>query len=212
MNAPARGLQLAAAIVSAAIIAAGVLLFDWPAFTVLAFYWLENVVIGGFTALRILALGARSERYVQSLVHVVFFTFHYGLFCFVHGTFLATLFGGARSLQHAADPVLLMVGRVASDGYGALVVAAIVVAAAADAWRALAAADIDAPDAIRDAMGEPYGRVMVLHLVLILGGFVMTTLQLPALAALLLVVFKLFHDVRLWRRAGAAAVAKGAAG
>lgn len=204
MDTPARGLQLAAAVASALVIAAGVLLFDWPAFTVLAFYWLENVVIGGFTALRILVLGARGEHYLAALASTVFFTIHYGLFCLVHGVFLATLFGGIRSFHHAADPVLLMIGRVAGDGYGALVVAAIVVAAALDAWRALANADSDDPKAIGRVMQEPYGRLMVLHVVLIFGGVVMTMLNLPAAAALMLVAFKLVHDLRLLRRAPAA--------
>jgi len=212
MNAPARRLQLAASVVSAAIIAAGVLLFDWPPFTVLAFYWLENVVIGGFTVARILTLGARSERYVAALAYAVVFIVHYGLFCFVHGSLLATMFGGIQSTQHAADPVLLMVGRVASDGYGALVVAAIVAATELDSRRALAAADPDDAAAINVAMREPYGRIVVLHLVLLLGGFVMQALQLPTVAALMLVAFKLVHDVRLWRRAGAQAAARPAGG
>ena len=205
MNAPARGLQRAAAVASAVVIAVGVLLFGWPAFTVLGFYWLENVVIGGFNALRILALGARGERHLDSLGSAVLFTLHYGLFCLVHGVVLATLFGGIESHGgHYAEPALLMVGRIVHEKYGALVVAAIVVAAAIDAWRALAAADVDDPQAIRRAMHDPYGRLMVLHVTLIAGGFAMTALHLPDAAALLLVAFKLAYDLRRLRQAAPA--------
>jgi cytochrome b subunit of formate dehydrogenase len=62
MNAPAQQLQWLAAIASAVVMAAGIAFFDWPTFTVLALYWLENVVIGGFTALRILAAGAGAAK------------------------------------------------------------------------------------------------------------------------------------------------------
>ena len=49
-------------------------------------------------------------------------------------------------------------------------------------------------------MAEPYGRVAVLHVVLIAGGGIVLALQLPSLAALLLVAFKLVYDLRLLRR------------
>jgi hypothetical protein len=179
--------------------AVGIAFFGWPTFTVLALYWLENVVTGGFTALRILAAGSKTERYGESLAVTAFFGVHYGLFCAVHGIFVATLFGGMRSMSSMIDPLFLMVGRVAGDRIGLLVVAAMVVAAALDAWRSMAAVDADDARAVRHIMAEPYGRIVVLHLVLLAGGFLMVALQLPSLAALLLVAFKLVHDLRLLR-------------
>ena len=206
MNPQAGGLQAAAATGSAAVIAAGIVFLGWPTFTVLAFYWLENVIIGGFTALRILVAGARSGRYLESLAGAAFFSLHYGLFCVVHGVFVAALFGGIRTTAGVADPLLLMIGRVAGDRVGVLVVIAMVVAAGLDTWRALARLDSDDPKAIRSIMSEPYGRLIVLHVVLIAGGFLMIALQLPSLAALLLVAFKLVYDLRMLQRARAAAL------
>jgi len=204
MSTPAQQLQWIAAIGSAVVMAAGIAFFDWPTFTVLALYWLENVVIGGFTALRILAAGARTERYGESLAVTAFFCVHYGLFCAVHGIFVATLFGGMRSMSNMADPLFLMIGRIASDRVGVLVVAAMAVAAALDAWRAMASVEADDAKAVRSIMSEPYGRIVVLHVVLLAGGFLMAALRLPSLAALLLVAFKLVHDLRLLRRQAAA--------
>ena len=196
---PAR-LQWVAAIASAAVMAIGIVVFDWPAFTVLALFWLENVIIGGFTALRILAAGSRTERYAESLVTAAFFTVHYGLFCVVHGIFVAMLFGGIRTMSAASDPLFLMIGRVTGDRVGVLVVIAMVLAAALDAWRAMATLDVDDPKAVRSIMSEPYGRIVVLHVVLLAGGFLMVALQLPSLAALLLVAFKLVYDLGVLRR------------
>jgi hypothetical protein len=98
------------------------------------------------------------------------------------------------------DPLFLMVGRIAGDRIGVLVVAAMVVAAALDAWRAMATVDAGDERAVRRIMAEPYGRIVVLHLVLLAGGFLMAALDLPSLAALLLVAFKLVYDLRLLRR------------
>jgi len=212
MNESAPRLQAAAAIASAAVIAAGVVFFDWPAFTVLALYWLENVIIGALTVVRILATGARTERYAGSLAAAAFFTFHYGFFCLLHGFFMAVLFGGIHPGAGLIDPVLLMIGRVAGDRIGALVVAAIALAAAADAWRAWTQSDTtDARDFGR-IMSSPYGRIVVLHVVLIAGGFLMQALQLPSLAALLLVAFKLVYDLRAQRRDETLALARRAVG
>jgi hypothetical protein len=201
-----RRLQLAAAIGSAAVMAVGIVFLGWPAFTVLALYWLENVIVGIFTALRILAVGALTGRYVGSLLTTAFFCVHYGLFCLVHGVFVAALFGGMRPSGSFLDPVLLMVGRVAGDRVGALVVAAMVVAAAADAWRSLKTVDPEAPDPLTQVMNSPYGRIVVLHLVLIGGGMLMMLLGLPSVAALLLVAFKLAYDLRQWLRGAPEAV------
>jgi len=195
-----RSVQLAAAIGSAAVMAVGIVFFAWPTFTVLALYWLENVIIGAFTTLRILAAGAVTGRYFGSLAIAAFFTLHYGFFCLVHGFFVAALFGGIRPGGSFVDPVLLMVGRIAGDRIGALVVAAMVVAAAADAWRAAKAIDPDDTKAVDKTMASPYGRIVVLHLVLIGGGMLMMLLQLPSVAALLLVAFKLVYDLRQWQR------------
>jgi hypothetical protein len=210
MSPSARRLQWLAAVGSAVVMAAGIVFFDWPTFTVLAYYWLENVIVGGFTALRILAAGARTQRYAESLATAVFFGVHYGLFCAVHGIFVATLFGGIHAAGGTADALLLMIGRIAGDRIGVLVVAAMLVAAALDAWQAMASLDAGDERAVRRIMTEPYGRIVVLHLVLIAGGFLMAMLQLPSLAALLLVAFKLVYDLRVLRRRQAAAVPPGA--
>jgi hypothetical protein len=204
---PAQQLQWLAAIGSAVVMAVGIAFYGWPTFTVLALYWLENVIIGGFTALRILAAGSRTERYGESLAVTAFFCVHYGLFCAVHGIFVATLFGGMRSMSSMIDPLFLMIGRIAGDRIGVLVLVAMIAAAALDAWRAMATVDAEDEKAVRHIMSEPYGRIVVLHVVLLAGGFLMAALQLPSLAAMLLVVFKLVYDLRLLRRRQAAAAA-----
>jgi hypothetical protein len=125
---------------------------------------------------------------------------------------VATLFGGIRTLSGIAEPVLLMIGRIAGDRIGVLVVVAMVIAAALDALRAWAATDADDERVIRRIMSEPYGRIVILHVVLIAGGFLLAALRLPSLAALLLVAFKLGYDLLMLRRGKAAPRPLAAAG
>jgi len=195
-----RRLQLAAAIASAAVMAVGIAVFDWPAITVLALYWLENVIIGVFTVLRVLVAGALTRRYVAALFTAAFFGAHYGAFCFGHGLVVATLFGGDAAGGDPRDEILLMVGRAVGDRTGLLVVAAMVAAAAVDSWRILKSITPDDVEPVDKALGSPYDRIIVLHVVLIGGGMLMLLLKLPAAAALLLVAIKLAYDLRQWRR------------
>jgi hypothetical protein len=61
-------------------------------------------------------------------------------------------------------------------------------------------------------MAAPYGRIVVLHVVLIGGGFLMQALDAPAAVVLLLVAFKLWHELRALRRPGPGAGATDASG
>ena len=64
--------------------------FGWDATSLVFLYWLENVVIGAMTLLRMITSSVRMG--IVGLPVMVFlgpfFTFHYGMFCFVHGVFL----------------------------------------------------------------------------------------------------------------------------
>ena len=83
---------------------AGVVFWGWDAFTLIFLYWLENVVIGARTLASMGAsalLGGMLNK-LGALFFGAFFTFHYGLFCFVHGTFVVQ-FAGPRRGQRA-DP------------------------------------------------------------------------------------------------------------
>jgi hypothetical protein len=151
----------------------GVLFFGWPAFSLLLFYWLENVVIGLFNVLKIAIAGLTKQGAMAAftLFLVPFFVFHYGLFCYVHGVFVLAMFSFAGGIPGAAAadvdtsgllPVVwrqletdsdLRLGVVALIGVQAVWFLALW--AAAGKWRTTN------PFV---QMIEPYGRILVLHL------------------------------------------------
>jgi hypothetical protein len=197
---------LAAAVGSAVLIATGVLFFDWPVLTVLSFYWIENVIIGGFNLVRMAVAGARSGRVVNGLFLCGFFIVHYGLFCLAHAYFITSLFGSEAVDDHFMfDPALALFSRAASDVIGVIALLAIAMNAGFDTVQWISNAEAaDRADPQR-VMFAPYGRIVVLHVVLLGGGFLLQVLHAPAIAALLLVGARLASDVLRLRVASAIA-------
>ena len=181
---------------------AGVLLFDWPVAAVIGVYWLDNLLVGVFHALKMWAAqgrmldpayeatlranaqwsDARKDEMVHNAAafqhHVLpwFFLVHYGLFCAGHGVFIAFMFDGAF-------------GDIGSMvGLAALVV--MLVQHGLD-WRAFRgdAELVALPRAL--LMFQPYPRVIALHVALLFG-------MLPALAGYPLVAAVLLAAVKLW--------------
>ena len=112
-------IDAALAVVSAAIIAYGVLVLRWPVFIVMALFWFENFVIGGFNVLRMLVSGVRMgpAGLVGACAMSAFFTLHYGLFTAVHGTFVVMLFGIAELGREAMNGGLLPPVQRCSDAW-----------------------------------------------------------------------------------------------
>lgn len=145
----------------------GVLVLGWPAFSLLLFYWIENVVIGGVNALKIAASGIGKPKPLAAFTVflVPFFLFHYGLFCFVHGVFVLAMFSFGSNFEGSPDDVVSVVWRLLETDAGLRlgVIALIAVQAAwflvlwvgAGKWRTVN------PLA---QMIEPYPRIIVLHM------------------------------------------------
>ena len=94
---------------------AGVLLWDWSVFALLALFWMENVIIGAFFALRMLCADPRDAAlWAGKLFMVPFFCFHYGMFTAIHGVFVFSIFGG-KSYSASGLQVLEPAARAASE-------------------------------------------------------------------------------------------------
>jgi hypothetical protein len=203
---PGSGADAALAIVSAAIIAYGVLVLEWPVFIVMALFWFENVVIGGFNVLRMLVTGIRLglAGLVGACALSIFFTLHYGLFTAVHGVFVVMLFGTSGLGREAMNGGLLgplqhMLGRLITDRDGWLAMLAIVAVQVA-AFVRWSIGTREVPTPLKELMGAPYGRIVVLHVTLIAGGFLVMSLHAPVLGALMLIALKLAYDLMSLKR------------
>ncbi len=206
-SAIARRVDAALAIVSAIVIAYGVLVLGWSVFVVMALFWFENVVIGGFNVLRMLVSGARLGvgGIVGAVFMSAFFTVHYGLFTAVHGVFVLMLFGTPELGRDAMNgglsgPLIQMTLRLFSHSEGWLAILAIIAMHAVN-FVQWAFATRELPTPLKDLMSAPYGRIVVLHITLIAGGFLIMSVHEPVLGVLLLLGLKLAYDLVTLRNA-----------
>ena len=207
--------------------AVGVLFFGWDAFNVVFLFWLENLVIGLFAVLKMVAAGSGqismanlikqipvgqlrsriSNRVDASQLKstkisppatinfflVPFFCVHYGGFMLGHGIFIVFLLGDGEAAFREGG----FAGILSSSWHYWM-------------WAALAGLVLEhGREFLSDYLGKgknkqtsailqmfaPYGRIIVMHLVIIVGGFLLISWGLPRLMAVLLVVAKTLMEL-----------------
>jgi len=175
---------------------AGVLFWGWDAFALLVLFWMENVVVGLFFILRMVFADLEDAAlWLAKLFMVPFFCVHYGMFTAVHGAFVFMLFGEGKYRVDGLN-VLAPAARAAAD-YGLWIPLAVLVGSHffSFAWNYLYRGEFRSAQLSR-LMAQPYGRVVVLHVAIILGGTAATVLGSPLWALLVLLAFKIALDFR----------------
>jgi Family of unknown function (DUF6498) len=175
---------------------AGVLFWGWDAFALVALFWMENVVIGVFFILRMLSLDPRDPAlWLGKLFLVPFFCVHYGMFTAIHGSFVFHMLGGKRYDMQGFLP-LEAAARAAAD-YGLWLPLAVLVASHLFSflWNYLYRGEFRRTQLAR-LMMQPYGRVVVLHVAIIFGGFAAAMLGSPLWALLVLIALKIGLDLK----------------
>jgi hypothetical protein len=174
----------------------GVAFWGWSAFALIFLYWLENVVIGVRTMLSMAISGivAREMNPWGVLFFCAFFTVHYGIFCFGHGSFVVGMFGakelGGMSLS-VIDATRALFADQPGLSYGLLsiVLWQIVVLILAIVRGELARTD---PLSL---MGAPYPRIIILHITIIFGGMLLLALNEPVAGLVVMALVKTAFDV-----------------
>jgi hypothetical protein len=181
----------------------GVLFLGWSVWTILIIYWLENGIVGAFNVLKMLraegsdtsgaagwSVNGRPASSMARTSMVPFFIMHYGIFWFVHGVFVLTLplFMGATSDQAAIDP--------GADPV-AIIAAAIVLCISHAVSYQLNFIGNGEYRRVSPAaqMFAPYGRLVILHVTIILGALAISFTGAPAAAIVILVILKTAMDL-----------------
>ena len=171
----------------------GVLFLGWTLFATLLLFWLENVTVGVFSVLQMLAARPREPlAWGAKLFMVPFFIFHYGMFTTVHGVFVMSLFGNAPIRGFPTPAVFYH--AVQATGVGAAALAFVLSHGVSFALNYIGGGEYRSAN-LALLMSRPYGRVMVLHAVILLGGFLVQLVGSPVPALALLVVLKTGLDL-----------------
>ena len=174
----------------------GVLFFGWPLVALLALFWLENVVIGVLNVARmLLADPSDAALWAAKLFMVPFFCVHYGIFTAVHGAFVLSMFGGKYYDLQESD---VIGGALRAASYYDVWLPLGVLAGShvfSFFWNYLYRGEFRRAQLAR-LMAQPYGRVIVLHVAILAGGFAAAMLGSPVWALVLLLALKIGLDLR----------------
>ena len=175
----------------------GVVVLGWEAFPLMLLFWLENVIIGVLNAARMLSVDPHdASQWAAKLVMVPFFCVHYGMFTAVHGVFVLSFFGTDAFGRVEGLDVLAVAERAV---HGLELEFAVLALAASHLfsffWNYLHRGEFRRAT-VPALMMQPYGRVVVLHLAIIGGGFAATALGSPIWALLVLLALKVGFDLR----------------
>ena len=174
----------------------GVLGLHWQVFPILLVFWMENVVIGAFNVLKMLmASPASVGTWVGKLFLVPFFCIHYGMFTFVHGVFVFGLFGGYFTSGAAFPDAQAVFDAASKFQLGWAILALVLSHGISFCLNYVGKGEYKAAS-LNQLMGGPYGRVVLLHVTILFGGFVVMSLGSPVLALLLLVAIKTVIDIQ----------------
>jgi len=166
---------------------AGVLLYDWNIGQIMLLFWAESAVIGFYTLCKMGKIGGW-----LLLLYGPFFVGHFGAFMAVHLLFIYGLFvGDINSNQDMAvsavftdfiamTPALL--GFFISHG----------ISYYSNFLGRQEYRDI----AIREQMFQPYKRIILMHVTIIFGGFLVLAFNTPLAALALFILLKLAADLR----------------
>lgn len=193
---------------------AGVLFFGWEVFPLMFLFWSENVIVGFFNALKMLfAAPTEPLGWAAKLFMIPFFCVHYGLFTFVHGIFVIALFGGGMQ-SGMGFPNLQTFWNVAAENHLGWAIFGLAVSRGISFVTNYLMNGEYRRASLPVLMQQPYGRIMVLHVAILGGGFLMLALHSPTLGLLLLCVLKTVLDLRghLKERAKFSAVAPASRG
>ena len=167
---------------------AGTLFLDWRLSDVMVIYWAESAIIGFFNLLKMAVISGW-----MALLAGAFFIGHFGAFMAVHFLFIYGFFlQGFHSMDSGGD--LLEVAQLFIDLWPALV--ALFISHGYSFWFNFVVRKEYLGRTLKDQMGEPYNRIVFMHLIIIFGGGITMFLGEPTLVILAMIVIKIYLDLR----------------
>jgi len=174
----------------------GVLALHWEICPLMFLFWSENVIIGLINVLKMLAASPDSPgSWAGKCFIIPFFCVHYGMFTFVHGVFVIALFGGGMGHRMGFPGPETFWHIMHENHLGWAVLGLAISRGISFATNYLGSGEYQRAS-LQQLMAQPYGRIVVMHLAILGGGFLMMALHSPVWGLLLLVALKTALDLR----------------
>ncbi|MBN2211733.1 MAG: hypothetical protein JW709_10100 [Sedimentisphaerales bacterium] len=194
---------------------AGVVWLKWDAASIVLLYWAENLVIGFYNILKMaLAQAPAKIGRVAKLLAIPFFCLHFGGFCAVHGFFILMLFkmGDGADIMPGDNAwpchfvfLQILFGVIAAlwrhhpAGIQWPILGLILSHGVSFVQNYLGKKEY-AKLTLNELMGQPYKRIVILHVAIIAGGFAVMALDAPLGLLCILILLKIGLDIHLHHR------------
>ena len=179
----------------------GVLYWGWDIFPIMMLYWSENVIIGVFNILRMLFAMPEEPEGCLKFFLIPFFAVHYGMFTMVHGFFVVLLFsGGGELLSNGGEPSPALLLRTILENRLVFAVLALFLSHGYSFLKNYIGRGEYRRTDSRMLMFRPYGRVVIMHLTLIFGAFLIFIFDLPLAGLILFILLKTGIDLAAHHR------------
>lgn len=167
----------------------GVLFLGWNLLHIMLIYWTESAIVGFYNVIRMLVINPAKSTFL-----VPFFCFHFGMFMFVHLIFIATLtsFPGILTGSPPKSGFLLNIESIKNL---LLPVAALFISHSISLFTNFFKREEYKKRTIQQQMFIPYRRIIVMHLTLIFGAFIIIPTGQPMLLIALMTIIKTILDV-----------------
>jgi hypothetical protein len=168
----------------------GVLFFGWDLGNIMLLYWAESGIIALYTAMKIAIVGK-----LAAVFAVPFFVGHFGGFMTAHFLLIYGLFLRETGWQPmgATEGLLAIFVPI----WGSIV--ALVISHGVSFYTNFIGQREYEGASVGGLMTSPYNRVLVMHLTLLLGGWIILLFGMPAGALVVLLVLKTAVDLRAHR-------------
>ncbi len=174
----------------------GVIFLKWDVFPLLVVFWLENVIVGVFNVFKMLVASPTSgKQWMAKIVAIPFFCFHYGMFTAVHGLFVFLVFGGILG-EATGDLSAGLFAQVFTEYQLYWAVLVLFFSHLVSFIFNYIGKGEYKQAGINALMGQPYGRVVILHVTIIIGAFLIGIFGSPVFALILLIILKAVIDIQ----------------
>jgi|WetSurMetagenome_2_1015567.scaffolds.fasta_scaffold356286_2 hypothetical protein len=191
----------------------GVIFLKWDVFYILILYWSENLAIGFYNVLKMALVKVKNPiENLGKLFEIPFFMVHYGMFTAIHGVFIIAFFGKEHNIHFSENretwPCFLAIIQKM------LINPALDVMQVVPLHVKLAALSLFVSHGVSFVRNylingeytrtnssnlfiQPYGRVVVMHVTILIGGILLQVTGSPAALLIILIGLKVFIDVIL---------------
>ncbi len=171
----------------------GVLFWNWNTFDVFILFWSESVIIGFYSIFKILIY---YQNKILAMFFSIFFIFHFGIFLTVHLLIIIAMF--SNYFVHSFNPSneifikALSESSVILSGFIFLFISHGV----SFFQNYIGKKEYKISNPFNNPMVTPYVRIIIMHIALIFGGFLLIITKASINGLIILILFKIIIDLK----------------